>query len=350
MGVVKVDPVFHPQKIINDTLFFNYQNKVLNSTLTIAKASSKFFEINYGELCDKLNFFQKNRAPSNFFSYNSYLVYILKKSKNVNDLKDTLGRVDLLFTDSYFTDDCKVKNLNEVPWLDFLCEDILNISQKSFVENSEFYSFNAKINHVDYSCFEEHKKYILEALEILKKSNLEYYTEFNNYISEVVLFDGEGITGWSSPRHLGAIFIRVYKGNYNLENIILKDELKLNELNPVLYYLEQIIHEVAHTHLDLIIDEYDPIILNDDNSSYVSPIRHDKRPMKGVFHACFVLVRILYIFSNLSIDDMELRNFAFLRSNKLRKMIDVGIREIKANAKLTPFGKDLFYQMKKSIN
>lgn len=47
---------------------------------------------------------------------------------------------------------------------------------------------------------------------------------------------------------------------------------------------------------------------------------------------------------------MELRNFAFLRSNKLRKMIDVGIREIKANAKLTPFGKDLFYRMEKSIN
>ena len=67
MSVVKVDPVFHPQKIINETLFFNYQRKVLNSTLTIAKASSKFFEINYDELCDKLKFFQKNKAPSIFF-------------------------------------------------------------------------------------------------------------------------------------------------------------------------------------------------------------------------------------------------------------------------------------------
>src|SRR5206468_121331 len=68
------------------------------------------------------------------------------------------------------------------------------------------------------------------------------------------------------------------------------------ENNPVPYYLEHIVHECAHQHL-FALQLIDPVVLNDKNELFDAPIRLQKRPMDGIFHACFVLARMVRCFN-----------------------------------------------------
>lgn len=58
-------------------------------------------------------------------------------------------------------------------------------------------------------------------------------------------------------------------------------------------YLENLVHEAAHHHLNYLWF-VDPIILNEDSGTYASPLRREKRPLSGIYHAMFVLARTMY--------------------------------------------------------
>lgn len=60
--------------------------------------------------------------------------------------------------------------------------------------------------------------------------------------------------------------------------------------------LDKYVHEAAPAYLFLINQE-ELLVLNDPKRLYPSPVRHDMRPMEGVYHAVFVLMRLLYTFS-----------------------------------------------------
>ncbi|MEO1256079.1 MAG: HEXXH motif-containing putative peptide modification protein, partial [Bacteroidota bacterium] len=68
--------------------------------------------------------------------------------------------------------------------------------------------------------------------------------------------------------------------------------------------LDKYIHEAAHAYLFLINQE-ELLVLNDPKKLYASPVRHDMRPMEGVYHAIFVLMRLIYAFSSI-IEDSDL--------------------------------------------
>lgn len=55
-------------------------------------------------------------------------------------------------------------------------------------------------------------------------------------------------------------------------------------------YYQSLVHETAHTLLFAIARE-EPLVLNDPNETFGSPLRDDLRPMDGLFHAAFVSVR-----------------------------------------------------------
>ncbi len=54
-----------------------------------------------------------------------------------------------------------------------------------------------------------------------------------------------------------------------------------------------LVHEAAH-HLLFAHSIEEPLVLNDINARYKSPLRVDPRPMDGVFHATFVAARMYY--------------------------------------------------------
>jgi len=55
-------------------------------------------------------------------------------------------------------------------------------------------------------------------------------------------------------------------------------------------YCKTLVHEAAHNVL-FAIARTEPLLLNDPDASYGSPLRDDPRPMDGIFHAAFVAAR-----------------------------------------------------------
>jgi HEXXH motif-containing protein len=107
-----------------------------------------------------------------------------------------------------------------------------------------------------------------------------------------------------------------------------------------LFFLETLVHETSHLHLFTIMD-CNIIILNDEYDLYASPLRADKRPMLGVFHAVFVLsrmVRILHRYCNMYPENLEAKKIL----KKREKSLQEGISTVSTQAQLSKEGKMLF--------
>ncbi|MBN8290546.1 hypothetical protein JI664_01075 [Rhodobacter sp. NTK016B] len=107
--------------------------------------------------------------------------------------------------------------------------------------------------------------------------------------------------------------------------------------------LMTLVHESSHAklflyHLD------DPVILNEDNELYASPLRSTPRPMEGIFHAAWVSARMVQAarclldsgYSGPGAD--ELRR----RSRQAAIVYRDCATEIQRHARLTPLGQQLF--------
>jgi HEXXH motif-containing protein len=106
--------------------------------------------------------------------------------------------------------------------------------------------------------------------------------ELKEYVRWITIFKGAGTVGVSSLRVFGAIYIRVAPDSWSSER-------------AHSYYVEHILHEAAHIHLNALL-HLDPVILNSPTQVFSSPLRTDPRPMRGVLHATFVLGRLVHIF------------------------------------------------------
>ncbi len=164
---------------------------------------------------------------------------------------------------------------------------------------------------------------LLQALHVLKEIDSQMYREGETYVSRIKLFSSRSLHSVTSPRYFGAVYLR----------------LPLPSENEILFYLETLVHEVSHLHLFTIMDR-DPLLLAGAEDLFASPLRADKRPMLGVFHAVFVLARMLRI----------LRRFcnAGLSSGNLIELVqkrEIGFREglqtVTAHAQLSGRGKEL---------
>lgn len=164
------------------------------------------------------------------------------------------------------------------------------------------------------------KKTIDIVLEQIKEADEEFYQEVTTYVTRLKLFNGKGVEASSSSSVFGAIYL-------NLPPV--------NEIESV-YFAEHIIHETSHLNLE-ILHGFDKIVLNDPNATFKSPIRKDPRPMIGVFHATFVLSRMVRLFNRISknstIADYKKQLEVF------KKQFNEGINTIEKYATLTDNGK-----------
>ena len=85
----------------------------------------------------------------------------------------------------------------------------------------------------------------------------------------------------------------------------------------------------------------DPMVLNPETELFPSPIRIDKRPMIGIFHASFVLARILFAFRIL-----EGNKGVFEIIEKTERALNDCLSVIEEHGKLTGAGYSLFESMK----
>lgn len=102
------------------------------------------------------------------------------------------------------------------------------------------------------------------------------------------------------------------------------------------YFCEHIIHETSHLHLHTLF-AIDPIVLNRPNERYTAPIRPDPRPMYGIFHATFVLSRMVRLFMLLSEGASFFEEYFHLF---LKRFLN-GYQTVTQFGKLTPLGEKI---------
>ncbi len=159
----------------------------------------------------------------------------------------------------------------------------------------------------------------------------EMFDEIQQHVRHIKLFRGKVTMGLTDVRILGAMMIR----------------LPRNVVNPVLYFIEHIIHEASHIHLNCLM-AIDPLILNAPDERFTSPIRTDPRPMMGVFHATYVSARIARFFMKmyrLTGHEELLHTLAETLDETIR-----GTAEIIKNAKLTSAGQLLLTSINEFIH
>jgi HEXXH motif-containing protein len=119
-------------------------------------------------------------------------------------------------------------------------------------------------------------------------------------------------------------------------------------VNPVmqkdaLIVIETLAHEMTHLLLfGLAMDE--PLLTNDPNDHFHSPIRNAPRTMDGVYHATIVAARsarALLRQAEAAGADTELREIALERAAPNVRLFDEGVEIVEANAKLTAIGRSV---------
>lgn len=106
---------------------------------------------------------------------------------------------------------------------------------------------------------------------------------------------------------------------------------------------EGLVHETTH-HLLFALSKDEPLVVNAVNDSFNSPLRIDARPMDGIYHATFVLARLIYFYD-------RLLNLNIFDENQSKELVDTrddfkirfnhGLNVVHKQADLTPLGKDL---------
>lgn len=119
-------------------------------------------------------------------------------------------------------------------------------------------------------------------------------------------------------------------------------------LNPrshdrTVLFAEALVHEAAHLFLfGLTVDE--PLVLNSDEERFVSPLRDDRRPMDGIFHATFVTARMAYFLSKVAqksrfSDDLLAVINARIAANK--RAFEDGCKIVADHGRLSPTGRQV---------
>lgn len=167
-----------------------------------------------------------------------------------------------------------------------------------------------------------HAANIKTALAMISLADPEVFSEIEVLVSSIKLFQGRVLRGQSSGNALGAIWIRIPDKHDD----------------QVGYWIEHIVHEVSHTKLHAMFFQEKFVLNSKDEKKFKAPIRDDLRPMLGIFHATFVLSRMVRVFRLLSFKGYAARFRDRLQLCKLQ--FDIGIETVYAkDAKLTENGK-----------
>jgi hypothetical protein len=122
-------------------------------------------------------------------------------------------------------------------------------------------------------------------------------------------------------------------------------------------YLATLIHESAHSIL-FALTRSGPLVLNDPQDRYFSPLRQDDRPMDGIYHAAFVSAREAFVLSrcleNKSlicsglIDEEIVADLTRIKEQSFTSFYEC-LKVIREHAKLTPLGQDILEECEISL-
>lgn len=156
-----------------------------------------------------------------------------------------------------------------------------------------------------------------EAIHLIKTAAPAYYEEFDVFISDILVLSSNHVTAGSGFNILGLMYCR--------EGITVE------------WLAEYIIHELAHQYLYFltIFDE-----LCSGEGLHEAPMRKDKRPIEGIYHAAFVLARMTHFYKEcLKAGTFFSPEFLDLKIQDYQAKFQKGYNTVLEVAKLTDLGK-----------
>ncbi|GGK33958.1 aKG-HExxH-type peptide beta-hydroxylase [Nocardia camponoti] len=166
------------------------------------------------------------------------------------------------------------------------------------------------------------RRWFEEGLTVMQDVDPELFGELGQYGAELRLFTGTHARGVTSVKAFGQILLRV------------PDESEY-EQGP-LYFLDHITHETSHLALHSMMN-VDRLISNGFTSVHDAPIRKDKRPLYGIYHATFVLSRIVRVLARVAkqVPSERCDRLRDIQLERFRK----GHATVMGNAELTVAGR-----------
>lgn len=315
------------------------QQKAIDSIAHIASIFCNKVGIPLEPIRHKLKHFSKKHSTAALFTLNASMVESVKH-RDAQALANIFHEFIKKDEQEFIRDHLVIEDIHHSWWS-------RSIALESLHEINSLYGEGfAECTSILEAKFLEHHAILKEALSFLMNIPTLFFEEVNAYVSHIILFDGKGITGASSTKAFGAIFIRIppedspYQQSQNFAESLLN-------LPPFIYYLEQIVHETSHLHLDALM-EINPCLKNAPELKYNSPIRNDLRPMRGVFHATYILGRLFLLYLHLSKSfSGEQGDICVFRLNAIYEKLQNGINTVTQHALLTEAGKKLLFDLQR---
>lgn len=176
---------------------------------------------------------------------------------------------------------------------------------------------------------EQHQKIkslFQQGLSLISQSCHDLYEEIEIFLGEILTFDSPKMKYGSSFNLFGMIYIR--------ESFPFK---------TIVDAVDALAHETGHIHLYSLSAD-DPLVLNPPEERYTAPLRTDKRPLIGIYHASFVVSRILYALKalynhKLLSEEEQIYCATLIEEYKIKYAL--GFETVEKHANLTQLGENI---------
>lgn len=241
------------------------------------------------------------------------------------DLQRVKQIAERLATDSYQIQETKYVTLSEIN--NFYSPLVKTMLTTGVTTEVNYFSLSSKE-------FVGIKNAFQQGIAIYKESFSEFYKEFQELISEILVIKAQGLKGGSSFDAFGMIFL----------GYLDKWQGRVSEV------LDFIVHEQAHLYVHLLADN-DRLVLNP-SERHEAPLRKEKRPLIGVYHATFVLARVQYVLGKaLASNEIPTSEKTYCEEllTYYRERCQVGLNVLKNHARMTPLGEALITSASKLL-
>ena len=244
----------------------------------------------------------------------SLLHYELLTAAEKNDIKQVNSVINYLNVEEPY-----VENLNFLSLSDLdMCylAPVKTIFSQEINREVEFFPLSS-------SEFKAMETALQRGLSLYKEAFPDFYEEFEQLIGEVLLLKAKGLYQGSSTDLYGMI----YKSFFH-------------QWEKVTDVFEFFVHEQSHHYL-FIVNKTDSLLLNPLDIHF-SPIRKEKRPLMGIYHANFILSRVCYVLDKALVKDVipiEERSYCVEFLKKYKECFCEGLKTLETHGQFTPLGR-----------
>jgi HEXXH motif-containing protein len=299
-------------------LINNFNNSLIDSLIYMIQACEDVIDNKaFLKISESLHSLNRNKKLSAFLSFLNIQLYKAIEDENLNLIQLIVPQIQEHLKQY---DDIQYISFNDVN--DYLSPLILNSFSYTLPEERRNM---LNVKPLTDEQFNTMKKTIEEGYQILHRVAPELYDEAQELTSQILFINSPGLKAGSSFDFFG-----LYYCDFN------------HYWRKKTGLMDLIAHEQGHLYLHLL-NNFDPLVINAHEVSF-SPVRRANRPMMGVYHATFVLARMIYVVEKaLEAGEIPAEEEGYCQEQikMFREGFEDGMQTIASTAELTPLAQGL---------